>query len=272
MTWLKSNWRGATLNLIASSVLIFVVTQGSADWNSHTFDIELESGKWAIRLLLTCLTMTPLQTYLGWSSALKLRKPAGLWAFAFAIVHVTFLIRDARLSWLEFPMQLFIALGLTGFTVLTALAITSNRWAMRRLGKNWKRLHRLVYLAGAAVASHAILATAASKKIILRDPQSSQELKIYLAVLVVLLVVRLPFVRQLWRQVAVLRQSIPHAELAVVPVAVPDSTPEYPPNIYASDEAITMDEYVREFSPVPDIENETADAPRPSPMDLPLAR
>ncbi len=45
MTGLKSNWRGAALNLLASSTLIFVLTQGSADWNSHTFDIELESGR-----------------------------------------------------------------------------------------------------------------------------------------------------------------------------------------------------------------------------------
>src|SRR5574341_175231 len=240
VVWLKSNWRWAALNLFAVSVLAVVLTRGSVDWNANTFDPGLECGKWAIRWLLTCLTMTPLNTYFGWSGAIKLRKPAGLWAFGFAILHVVFYLNDAKLTWLTFAMQPFIALGLSGLIALIALAITSNRWAMRPLGKKWKRLHRLVYLAGTAVAFHAILATTASKKLAVRDPQSIHELKLYLAVLVVLLVVRLPLVRRLLRQIVALWRSRRQADLPIIPVVVPGSPPEYLPKVYACEQDIIL--------------------------------
>jgi methionine sulfoxide reductase heme-binding subunit len=174
MAWLKSNWRWAALNLLAGSVLTGVLSLGSTDWNAtNTFDPGLESGKWAIRFLLICLAITPLHTYFGWRSVVSLRKPAGLWAFGFAGLHVLVYIKDAEWAWLTWPIQPFIALGLLGLLILMALALTSNRWAMQRLRKNWKRLHRLVYLAGSAGAVHAILATDASKKIFVRDPAGS---------------------------------------------------------------------------------------------------
>ncbi|HEU0291570.1 MAG TPA: ferric reductase-like transmembrane domain-containing protein [Anaerolineales bacterium] len=205
MTWFKSHWRWGMLNLFAVFTLIFVLTRGSADWRrTDTFDSGLESGKWAIRFLLTCLSMTPMNTYFGWSSAIKLRKSAGLWAFAFASLHVLLYIRGAKLDWLRLPMQSYLALGLTGLAILTALAITSNRWSMQRLGKNWKRVHRLVYLAGMAVVTHSLLAMTMSKKLHFRDPQAEYELKAYAAVLFALLVVRIPLVRQILRQIPVL--------------------------------------------------------------------
>lgn len=101
MTWIKANWRWAALNLFALGTLIATPTCGSAEWSAtHTFDPGLESGKWATRFLLFSLLMTPLATYLGWAWAIKLRKPAGLWAFRFAGMHVAFYMRDAKLAWL----------------------------------------------------------------------------------------------------------------------------------------------------------------------------
>lgn len=270
MSWLQSNWRWVTLNLFASSVLIGVATQGSTDWNSKTIDPELESGKWAIRFLLTCLAVTPLNTYLNWKNMVKLRKPAGLWAFAFAILHVSFYISDAKLTWLSLPMHPFMMLGLAGFAVLAALAITSNRWAMRQLGKNWKRLHKLVYLASVAVTSHAILATTASKKIALRDPRSIDELKIYLGVLAILLVVRLPQVRHAVKEVAMQWRSRRQLDLPVVSIAVPKNLPKYPTTIYMRDVEIPVNEYSREFQFAQNIE--TDQDTTSTPTDLPLAR
>src|SRR5574341_179142 len=218
MTWLKSNWHWAALNLFAVSALAFVLSWGSTDMrDTRALDPILESGKWAIRFLLICLATTPLNAYFGWSSAVKLRKPAGLWAYGFAIVHVLFYSSEAKLAWLAPPIQPFIVLGLIGLLILTALAITSNRWAMRRLGQNWKPLHRLVYFAGGAVASHAMLATAASKRIYLRDPQSIHELKVYLALLVVLLVVRIPVVRRALKQLPALLRLRRRAALPPLP-------------------------------------------------------
>ena len=247
MSWLKSNWRWAAVNGFAVSVMVGVLTLGSTDWNAQTFDPELESGKWAIRFLLICLAMTPLNSYFGWSNAIKLRKPTGLWAFAFAIAHVAFVYADAQLTWFGFPVQPFIVLGLLGLLILIALAITSNRFAMRRLGKNWKRLHRLVYLGGSAVTFHAILATTVSKKLAVRDPQSADELKIYLAVLVVLLVVRMPLVRRLSKQIFALWQSRHQSDLPITPIVVPEITPEYLPRVYSDDHRVTINEFACKF-------------------------
>ena len=185
----------------------------------------LESGKWAIRFLLVCLSMTPLNRYLGWSSAIKLRKPAGLWAFGFAVLHVVAYIRDTQFTWLALSMPSFIVLGMLGLLILAALAVTSNRWAMRRLRKNWKRLHKLVYLAGNLVVFHAILATAVSKKIGARDPQAIHELKVYLALLIVLLGVRIPLVR---RALGRLPDLLRRQRQADAPLVVPTGLPIYP--------------------------------------------
>lgn len=208
MTWLKSNWRWGIFNLSAVCITVYVLTQGSTGWSDMaTFDSGLESGKWAIRFLLACLMMTPLNTYLGWKSAIKLRKSAGLWAFGFASTHVLFYIREAKLDWLTIHMPFYFMLGLVGMVILGLLAITSNRWAMKQLGRNWKRLHRLVYFSGITVVTHSMLATMLSKKVFARDPQAPIELKIYAALLFVLLAVRIPMVRTLLKQIPVLLRS-----------------------------------------------------------------
>ena len=203
MVWLKSHWRWSALNGSAVCILMYVLTQGTTDWSRmDRFDPGLESGKWAIRFLLLSLSMTPLNTYFGWSSAIKLRKSTGLWSFGFACVHVLFYLSEGALNWLTWPVPDFLVLGMVGMTILGVLAATSNKWSMKRLGTNWKRVHRRVYLAGVAVMAHSMLATQMSKKIMIREPESLKELNIYAAVLCVLLVVRLPVVRKLLLQVA----------------------------------------------------------------------
>ncbi len=204
MDWLgKQKW-WLLLNGTAVIVLVIVVTQGSLEMSyaADTFDPMLASGKWALRFLLLSLAMTPVNTYLGWRGALRLRKPAGLWAFGFAVVHVAYYFYEHRLtiSFWRFE-QLFIVLGLLGFVILLAMAATSNQWAMRQLKKNWKRLHRLVYLAGILLAFHAMLATTASKRIFLRDPDVLPELIFYFLLLIILLAVRIPLVWRIWRGV-----------------------------------------------------------------------
>ena len=229
LAWLKSHWRWGALNLLGMCTFVFVLTQGSADWNrTDTFDPGLESGKWAVRFLLASLTMTPLNTYFGWSRAIKLRKSAGLWAFGFASLHVLLYIREAKWEWLKLSMPAYLAFGLTGLTILTMLAATSNCWSMQGLGKNWKRLHRLVYLSGILVVTHSLLAMSMSKKLHVRDPQAEYELKAYTAVLFALLVVRIPIVRKALRQMPVLwmqrRRLVPAA-------AVSDKGVEFWPRI-----------------------------------------
>lgn len=218
---LKSSWQWGLLNLTAVWIAIYVLTQGSTGWsNLNTFDSGLESGKWAIRFLLASLTMTPLNTYFGWKSALRLRKSSGLWAFGFASAHVLFYIREAKFSWLTSSMPNFLTLGMAGMLILGALAVTSNRWSMKQLGRNWKRLHRLVYLAGMTVVTHSMLATRMSKKLMFRDPEAIHELRIYAFILCALLVVRIPLVRRLLLQIPVVLRRYRKADpqIATIPM------------------------------------------------------
>jgi sulfoxide reductase heme-binding subunit YedZ len=212
MVWLKKHWRWVALNVFSVSVVVIVLTRGTPGFNAkNTFDPMLESGKWSIRFLLLCLAMSPLNTYLGWCSAIPLRKPAGLWAFGFACLHVFLLaVGDGTtlVQWIRFPVSPFIVLGILGITILSALAMTSNRWAMQRLGKNWKRLHRLVYVAGLVTVFHAVLAAVSSKKMWVRDPNAAYELNIYVLVLGILLLLRVPLVRNTLKRLPKLRPAL----------------------------------------------------------------
>lgn len=199
ITWLRENLRPVIVNGVALVVVVSLLEQarngysGSADTSAM-----LDSGKWAVRFLLLCLAMTPLNTVFGWRSAVKLRKTLGLWAFGFAALHLGLYVLETQgLQWLQVPMQPHITLGILSLGALTAMAVTSNRRAMKHLGRWWKRLHRLVYATGCAVIVHGMLATTLSKKIAVYDPQAIHELSVYLAAVAVLLVIRIPLVRRL---------------------------------------------------------------------------
>ncbi len=252
MTWLRPRWHWVAFNLVALAVLVYVLTQGSTEWRrSDTFDPMLESGKWGIRFLLLSLTMTPLHTYLRWSLGLKLRKSLGLWAFAFAGLHLTYsaierweAIRSVTKipwPWALWSMDHFIVLGLSGLTLLTALAVTSNKWSMRRLGKNWKRLHRSVYAAGIAAVAHGLLAPTMSKKVFVRDPEAASELRVYLVILAILLLVRIPPVRAiLLKIVAVARPQVCPIEQPI-PQTLPRRTPPQWPALSTQKELLLFD-------------------------------
>ncbi len=194
---LKANGRFLIFNSIALLVLLYVAGQGRSDYSDpQTFVPELESGKWAVRFLLICLSMTPLRLLFGWNQAVKLRKSAGLWSFCFACVHLTFYMMETGLDWLTLSLPFYLLMGLVSILILLVLASTSNRWAMRRLKKNWKRLHRIVYGVGFLIFIHALLATTQSKKVLVFDPHAAKELSIYLVLLILLLAVRLPQVKK----------------------------------------------------------------------------
>jgi sulfoxide reductase heme-binding subunit YedZ len=99
-------------------------------------------------------------------------------------------------AWLRDPIPTYyLALGVVGLLILAAMAATSSKWAMKRMGKGWKRLHRLVYAAGIIVIAHGLLASAFSKRILVSNSDVTSELRLYLAMLVILLGVRIPAVR-----------------------------------------------------------------------------
>jgi len=122
-------------------------------------ELTQKSGYTAMVLLVLSLACTPVNTLFGWRQALKLRRPLGLYAFLYAFAHfLIFAGLDYRFDLNFLPDAIlekpFILLGSAALFILTLLAITSFRWWMKRLGKNWKRLHKLIYLAVLLVLIH----------------------------------------------------------------------------------------------------------------------
>lgn len=121
--------------------------------------ITFRTGKTALVLLVLALACTPLNVLFGLKQAVALRKPFGLYAFLYAALHfLTFVGLDYQFDPELLKEAIFkkryALVGFAAFLALLPLAVTSTRGWMRRLGKNWKRLHRLVYLAALLAVVH----------------------------------------------------------------------------------------------------------------------
>lgn len=156
------------------------------------------AGRFAIRFLTLALAISPAVTYLGWRRLIPLRKWAGLWAFAFAALHFSLFLSDY--FWRKVWGQTFVWFGLTALIILALMALTSHRPAMRLLGRNWKRLHRLVYAAGVLVVLHSVNAILFWKDIPDFDVMLLETQITGLQILL-LLVLRLPVARRLIQRV-----------------------------------------------------------------------
>lgn len=109
-------------------------------------------GWWALLWLTMTLAITPLRRLTGWAWLTRFQRPLGLFAFAYAALHfLTYGLLDQAGAWGQIPGDLvkrpFIVVGMLTLLILLALAITSTKGWQKRLRLNWKRLHRLVYLA-----------------------------------------------------------------------------------------------------------------------------
>lgn len=120
------------------------------------------AGTWTFAYLLVALGITPLRVILRQPAIGQLRRLCGLFAFFYACLHfLTYVWFD---QWFDVPAMLadiarrpFIALGFAAFVLLIPLAVTSTRGWIRRLGANWQRLHRLIYLIGVLALLHLLL-------------------------------------------------------------------------------------------------------------------
>lgn len=176
-------------------------------------DVVLFSGKSGLILLVLSLACTPIARLLGWNNALQVRKALGLWGFGFACFHCLFFLQGKQLFiGMNLGSELWQALldmvgivrygskvpyaeaGVYALLLLIPLALTSNRLAMRRLGKNWKRLHRLVYLAVPVALYHYWWRTITEFPV---PPAPGYWQPILFAVVVsLLLIVRIPSIRR----------------------------------------------------------------------------
>lgn len=124
--------------------------------------ITRSTGKWTLTFLLITLSITPLRKLLALPWLVRFRRMLGLFAFFYATLHLmTFVWLD---KFFDFPAMLhdiakrrFITAGMTGFTLILPLALTSTAGWIRRLGgKRWQKLHRLIYFSAAAGVVHFI--------------------------------------------------------------------------------------------------------------------
>jgi sulfoxide reductase heme-binding subunit YedZ len=109
------------------------------------------TGEWALRFLLITLSVTPLRRITSMTWLIKFRRMLGLFVFFYAFLHfVTYIWFDQYFDWMEIlidiPKRPFITVGFAAFVLLIPLAITSTNKMMRRLKKNWVKLHKLVYV------------------------------------------------------------------------------------------------------------------------------
>ena len=148
------------------------------------------TGDTAIRFLVLSLACTPANTLFGFKEAIKLRRPLGVYAFLYALAHFSIFLVDYNLD----PKLLYEAIfekryalvGFAAFLILLPMALTSTKGWQKRLGKLWKRLHQLVYLAAILVVIHYIWLVKSD----IRTPLA------YGAIVILLLAARIPIVRR----------------------------------------------------------------------------
>lgn len=121
--------------------------------------LHFSLGDWALRFLCFSLMPTPLKLLTGRAEFLRVRRMLGLFAFFYATAHLlVYLLLDLSLSWAalcdEVPKSPYIIIGLLTYLLLLPLAVTSTRSMQKRLGKQWLKLHRLVYLAAVTAVVH----------------------------------------------------------------------------------------------------------------------
>jgi sulfoxide reductase heme-binding subunit YedZ len=149
--------------------------------------ITHSTGDWTLRLVLITLAVTPLRRLTGQYWLIGIRRMVGLFAFFYGTLHFTTYIWldkffDVHEMVKDIAKRPFITIGFSAFVLMIPLAATSTAWSIRRLGgKNWRRLHRLIYLTGILGVIHYIWLVKADK----RKPLE------YGAVLFVLLLYRL---------------------------------------------------------------------------------
>ncbi len=117
------------------------------------------AGRWGLVFLLLGLAVTPLRRITGWRGVIKVRRLLGLFAFFYMTLHFLICLGlDQGLAWgfilEDITDRPFITVGFASFLLLTPLAITSTRRWIRRLGRRWQLLHRLVYPAAILATVH----------------------------------------------------------------------------------------------------------------------
>ena len=133
------------------------LTSGALGWFGLSLgadpvkELEHEAGKTALNLLLLTLAVTPVREITSQPQLLRLRRMLGLFVFFYVVLHFTiYLVLDLELNFATLGADIakrpYITIGFTALLLLIPLAVTSTNRMMRRLGRRWQTLHRLVYV------------------------------------------------------------------------------------------------------------------------------
>ena len=149
----------APLAILLSQVWSVARTGGDALGADPVAEIEHRLGLWALRFLMLALAVTPLRQLTGKPVLVRFRRMLGLYAFFYACLHfAAYLGLDLRGYWTQIFEDIakrpYITVGFAAWLLLLPLAITSTSGWIRRLGRNWARLHKLVYAIGVLAVLH----------------------------------------------------------------------------------------------------------------------
>jgi sulfoxide reductase heme-binding subunit YedZ len=202
---LRANWPLLAAHVagwIPALNLAWIASQGGLSINPIQ-DLTFGTGRPALIFLVATLAVTPVITLTGWNWLAPVRRWLGLYAFFYAATHFLIFVvvdygLDLALIWDAIIEKRYVLAGAAALLIMIPLALTSTKGWQKRLGRDWKRLHRAVYAAGLLAVLHYVWLVKAD----IREPL------LYGAVVVGLLLMRLPAVRQRvseWRRAALAR-------------------------------------------------------------------
>jgi len=157
----KLPWNDYSGKLSPLKLTVFIALFLPASWTAVEFvtgnlgarpltEAIHQQGLWTIRLILVALAITPLKAILQWQRLILVRRMVGVAAFAYVILHFSLYITDQNFNLVtvasEIVKRIYLTIGFTALVGLAALAATSTDAMVRRLGRKWQALHRLVYV------------------------------------------------------------------------------------------------------------------------------
>lgn len=121
--------------------------------------LHIRLGDWSLRFLYLTLAITPIQVITEWRGMTSYRQLFGLFAFFYATLHMlVYILVDHALEWRVIGTDIlesaYIWFGVLAYVIVFLLALTSSNWTKKLLGKNWKKLHRFIYMAAVAAIIH----------------------------------------------------------------------------------------------------------------------
>jgi len=169
--WYDESGRFAPLKLLVLVALCVPAALVAWRFQAHVLGADPlnaaihEIGNWTIKLIFLALAVTPARRILDWPRVLTLRRMIGVAAFCYAAMHLSLYALDHRFDVVkiatEIALRFYLTIGFTALVILAALAATSTDGMMRRLGRRWRPLHRLVYLAALLAVVHFFIQTKA---------------------------------------------------------------------------------------------------------------